>query len=99
MKLLSAHWPQFKALRQRYAGTLGDFFSNTLGLEVPVPLSPATIISRLLSAAAKNTMVFHGDRMCTAQLGATKAHDWFVSVLGPLFCTRLPNCPGSCFRC
>jgi hypothetical protein len=34
-------------------------------------------------------MDFHGDRTstCTAHSGATKAHDWMVSVLGPLFRT------------
>jgi len=26
-------------------------------------------------------------RTCTGPSGATKAHDWMVSVLGPLFCT------------
>ena len=46
-------------------------------------------------------MDFHGDhtRTCTAHSGATKAHDWMVSVLGPVCRTRLPNCPGCCFRC
>jgi hypothetical protein len=31
-------------------------------------------------------MDFHGDHTstCTAHSGATKAHDWMVSVLGPL---------------
>ena len=34
-------------------------------------------------------MDFHGDHTstCTAHSGATKAHDWMVSVLGPLFRT------------
>jgi hypothetical protein len=61
--------------------------STTLGGS---PLSPATIIARLRSA--KNTAVkvdFHGDhtRTCTAHSGATKTHDWMVSVLVPLFLT------------
>ena len=30
---------------------------------------------------------FHGDHTCTAHSGATKAHDWMVGVLGPLFRT------------
>jgi hypothetical protein len=34
-------------------------------------------------------MDFHGDHTstCTAHSGATNAHDWMVSVLGPLFRT------------
>ena len=34
-------------------------------------------------------MDFHGDHtsICTAHSGATKAHDWMVGVLGPLFRT------------
>jgi hypothetical protein len=34
-------------------------------------------------------MDFHGDHTstCTGHSGATKAHDWMVSVLGPLFRT------------
>jgi hypothetical protein len=37
-------------------------------------------------------MDFHGDHTstCTAHSGATKAHDWMVSVLGPLFRTAGP---------
>jgi hypothetical protein len=37
----------------------------------------------------KHCMDFHGDHTatCTAHSGATKAHDWMVSVLGPLFRT------------
>jgi hypothetical protein len=37
----------------------------------------------------KNCMEFHGDHTstCTAHSGATKAHDWMVGVLGPLFRT------------
>ena len=39
--------------------------------------------------AEKFCMDFHGDHTstCTAHSGATKAHDWMVSVLGPLFRT------------
>ena len=50
-----------------------------------MPPSHASIIARLLSAAAKKfCMDFHGDHTstCTAHSGATKAHDWLVSVLG-----------------
>jgi hypothetical protein len=37
----------------------------------------------------KICMDFHGDHTstCTAHSGGTKAHDWMVSVLGPLFRT------------
>jgi hypothetical protein len=37
----------------------------------------------------KHAMDFHGEHtaICTAHSGATKAHDWMVSVLGPLFRT------------
>jgi hypothetical protein len=37
----------------------------------------------------KHCMDFHGDHTatCTAHSGATKAHDWMVGVLGPLFRT------------
>jgi hypothetical protein len=37
----------------------------------------------------KHCMDFHSDHTatCTAHSGATKAHDWMVGVLGPLFCT------------
>jgi hypothetical protein len=37
----------------------------------------------------KFCMDFHGDHTstCTSHSGATKAHDWMVSVLGPLFRT------------
>jgi hypothetical protein len=56
---------------------------------LPVLSSPVVIIARLPGAAAKNTADFHGDHAttCTAHSGATKAHDWMVSVLGPLFRT------------
>ena len=37
----------------------------------------------------KHCMDFHGDHTstCTGHSGATKAHDWMVGVLGPLFRT------------
>jgi hypothetical protein len=50
----------------------------------------ATITTSLLSAVAKKHCIdFHGDHTatCTAHSGATKEHDWLVSVLGPLFHT------------
>jgi hypothetical protein len=53
------------------------------------PLSPATIIPRLLSAAAKNTAwTFTATTQAHAQITlGSKAHDRMVSVLGPLFRT------------
>ncbi len=49
--------------------------------------SPASIIARLLNAAAKSSADSQDDHTiaCTAHSGATKAHDWMVSVLGPLW--------------
>jgi biotin synthase-related radical SAM superfamily protein len=44
----------------------------------------------VLIADVKNTLMdFHGDHTstCTSHSGATKAHDWMVSTLGPLFRT------------
>jgi len=42
-----------------------------------------------LCGCKKHALDFHGDHTatCTAQSGATKAHDWMVSVLGPLIRT------------
>jgi hypothetical protein len=154
---LTKEWPQYKALRQRYAGTrfeeqrqlhlpqkhkatvpdstlrvemngleeqadhaqardlywkplswLGairptsandafdptlwtTFVSTTLGVEVPVLGSlPRRNKSPLAQCGCKkHAMNFHGDHTatCTAHSVATKAHDWMVSVLGPLFRT------------
>ena len=89
--------PWLGAIRPTSANDVFDpalwetFVSATLGLVVPVLslflLSPATIIARLPSAAAKNAAWIFGDhtRTCTAHSGASKAHEWMVSVLGPLF--------------
>ena len=91
--------PWLGAIRPTSANDVFDpalwetFVSATLGLVVPVLslflLSPATIIARLPSAAAKNAAWIFGDhtRTCTAHSGASKAHEWMVSVLGPLFLT------------
>ena len=44
------------------------------------------ILTRLLSAAAKKTAVFWTFTATTrAHAQLTKAHDWLVGVLGPLF--------------
>jgi hypothetical protein len=67
------------------------FISTTLGLEVPT----LAALPRLHSSppakcgCKKFCMDFHGDHTstCTSHSGATKAHDWMVSVLGPLFRT------------
>ena len=59
-----------------------------------MPPSHASIIANLLSAAAKSSAwTFTATTRARAQLtqvtltGATKSHDWMVSVLGPLFRT------------
>ena len=67
------------------------FVSTTLGLEVPILAAlPRLHNSPLAKCGCKKfCMDFHGDHTstCTGHSGATKAHDWMVSVLGPL----LPN--------
>ena len=65
--------------------------STTLGLEVPTLAAlPRLHNSPLAKCGCKKfCMDLHGDHTstCTAHSGATKAHDWMVSVLGPLFRT------------
>jgi hypothetical protein len=67
------------------------FVSTTLGVEVPVlsSLPRRNNIPLTQCGCKKQAMDFHGDHTatCTAHSGATKAHDWMVSVLGPLFRT------------
>jgi hypothetical protein len=67
------------------------FTSTTLGLEVPTLASLPRLHSSPLAKCGckKFCMDFHGDHTstCTSHSGATKAHDWMVSVLGPLFRT------------
>jgi hypothetical protein len=67
------------------------FVSTTLGLEVPILTAlPRFHHSPLAKCGYKKfCMDFHGDHtsICTAHSGATKAHDWMVRVLGPLFRT------------
>jgi hypothetical protein len=67
------------------------FVSTTLGLEVTTLAAlPRLHNSPLAKCGCKKfCMDFHGDHTstCTAHSGATKAHDWMVSVLGPLFRT------------
>jgi len=66
-------------------------FTSTIGLEVPLLSSlPRHHNSPLAKCGCKkNAMDFHGDHTstCTAHSGATKAHNWMVSALGPLFRT------------
>ena len=56
-----------------------------------MPPSHASIIARLLRAAAKSSAwTFTATTLAAStrtHSGATKAHDWMVSVLGPLFRT------------
>ena len=63
--------------------------STTLGLEVPILATlPRLHNSPLAKCCCKKfCMDFHGDHTstCTVHSGATKAHDWMVSVLGPLY--------------
>jgi len=65
------------------------FFTSAIGLEVP-ELASLPRNSPLAKCGRKKTrMDFHGDHTstCTAHSGATKAHEWMVSALGPLFRT------------
>jgi hypothetical protein len=78
------------------------FVSTTLGVEVSVLISlPRLKNSQLAKCGCKkHCMDFHGDHTatCTAHSGATKAHDWMVSVLGPCFArldTRFAHNTGS----
>jgi hypothetical protein len=67
------------------------FVCTTLGLEVPVlaSLPRRNQRSPALCGCKKHGMDLYGDHTstCTAHSGATKAHDWAVGVLGPLFRT------------
>jgi hypothetical protein len=84
-------WRHQAHLRQRCLrpSALGDVCLTTLGLEVPILAAlPRLHNSPLAKCGCKKFgMDFHGDHTstCTAHSGATKAHDWMVSVLGPLF--------------
>jgi hypothetical protein len=67
------------------------FVSTTLCLEVPTLAALPRLHNSPLAKCGcqKICMDLHGDHTstCTAHSGATKAHDWMVSVLGPLFRT------------
>jgi hypothetical protein len=67
------------------------FVCTTLGLEVPVLASLPRRNQRApaLCGCKKHGMDLFGDHTstCTAHFGATKAHDWAVGVLVPLFRT------------
>jgi hypothetical protein len=76
------------------------FISTTLGLEVPTLAALPRLHNCPLAKCGckKFCMDFHGyhTSTCTGHSGATKAHDWIVSVLGQLFRTarhtvRTPN--------
>jgi len=64
---------------------------NAKGLDVPILAAlPRLHNSPLAKCGCKKfCMDFHGDHTstCIAHSGATKAHDWMLSVLGPLFRT------------
>jgi len=81
------------AIWQTFSG-----FTSTLGLEVPVLSSllrhhnlPAAKCGckKFLLDVHGSMFTVHGDNIstCTAHSGATKAHDWMVGRLGPLFRT------------
>jgi hypothetical protein len=67
------------------------FVCTTLGLVVPVLSSLLSHHNNPLAKCGckKHCVDFDGDHTapCTAHSGATKAHDWLVGVLGPLFRT------------
>jgi hypothetical protein len=67
------------------------FVSMTLGLVVPSLSSIPSHHNNPLAKCGckKHCMDFHGDHTstCTAHSGATRAHDWMVGALGPLFRT------------
>ena len=67
------------------------FVSTTLGLEVPVLSSLSRRNNSPLAKCGckKHALDLYGDHTstCTAHSGETKAHDWMVGVLGPLFRT------------
>ena len=64
---------------------------TTLGVGVPVLSSLPRLHNSPLAKCGckKHPLDLYGDHTstCTAHSGATKAHDWMVSVLGPLFRT------------
>jgi hypothetical protein len=64
------------------------FVSTTLGLEVPILAALPRLHNRQLAKCGckKFCMDFHGDHTstCTGHSGATKTHDWMVSLLGQL---------------
>jgi hypothetical protein len=67
------------------------FVSTTLGLKVAVLSSRHRLNNSSLAKCGckKHVMDLHGNHTatCTAHSGATKAHDWMVSMLGGLFRT------------
>ena len=99
-KARELHWKPMSWLGTLRPTTVDDawapaiwqtFFTSTLGLEVPV-LSSLPRQNNLPAAKCgckKFLLDTHGDHIstCTAHSGATKAHDWMVGRLGPLFRT------------
>jgi hypothetical protein len=70
-----------------------ETFVSTTRLEVPILAALPRLHNRPLAKCGcrKFCMDFHGDHTstCTAHSGATKAHDWMVSVLGR--CSARPD--------
>ena len=77
-------------LRQRCLrpSVLGDVSTN-VGVPVLSSLPRLNNSSLAKCGCKKHALDLYGDHTstCTAHSGATKAHDWMVSVLGPLFRT------------
>jgi hypothetical protein len=71
------------------------FISTTLGLEFPVlsslPRHQQTPLAKC--GCKKHRIDFHSNhtRTCTKHSGASLAHDWMVSVIGPIFPTAGPK--------
>ena len=97
---LTKNWAPFKVLRQRYAGTRFEeqrqlhlpqkhkttVADSTLRMEMNGLEDNVKARELAKCACKKFCMDFHDDHTstCTAHSGATKAHDWMVSVLWPL---------------
>ena len=62
---------------------------NVLIISVLLPIGSDLTLRSTTQRAIEVLWDFHGDHTstCTAHSGATKAHDWMVSVIGPLFRT------------
>ncbi len=90
--LMARRNPAHKRQRCLRPSALGDvcLHDARFGPSAILTALPRLQNSPLAKCGSKKfCMDFHGDHpsTCTAHSGATKAHDWMVSVLGPLFRT------------